>query len=77
MDKDLISRIDWDEVYSCLESSVKNENLWALGSTDLEVEQMHIDNIERMEHEMKCIEDKKYDVLIDYYGTEFFEDFLL
>lgn len=76
MEVDFVDRINWDDVYGYLENSVKNENLWALGSSGLEDGQMHIDNIERMQHEMECIEDENYDVLIGYYGKEFFEDFL-
>ena len=73
---DFVDRINWDDVYSYLEDAVRNENLWALGSSGPEDGQMHIDNIERMQHEMECIEDENYDVLIGYYGKEFFDDFL-
>lgn len=36
MEVDFVDRINWDDVYGYLENSVKNENLWALGSSGLE-----------------------------------------
>lgn len=76
MNIDFVDRINWDDVYGYLENSVENENLWALGSSGLEDGQIHIDNIERMQYEMRCIDNENYDVLIEYYGEEFFDDFL-
>ena len=70
-----VERIDWDAVVDYLHSCISNEQAFANGSSRCECA-MFEGNILRMEAEIEDIEEGFYDSVIDYYGEEFFEDFM-
>lgn len=70
-----IERIDWDAVVDYLHSCISNEQAFANGSSR-HVRAMFEGNILRMEAEIENIEEGFYSPVIDYYGEEFFEDFM-
>lgn len=70
-----VKKIDWDEVYSDIEGQISNEECFANGSVGYDAI-MHAENIERMEEFLECIEEEDYDTLIEYYGEEYFKDYI-
>lgn len=70
-----VKKIDWDEVYSDIEGQISNEECFANGSVGYDAI-MHAENIERMEGFLECIEEEDYDTLIEYYGEEYFKDYI-
>lgn len=68
-------KIDWDAFKKGLKTSIRNEKLWAMGSTGEDFD-MHMENIERMQKEIKDIEAGDYEAVLSSYDKSVFEDFL-
>ena len=63
--------IDWDAYRKSVEGTIKNETLWDLGGSDFAN-----DNIAILEEELEYIENEDYDMILDMYDDEVFENFL-
>ena len=63
--------IDWDAYRKSVEGTIKNETLWDLGGSDFAN-----DNIAILEEELEYIENEDYDMILDMYDDDVFEDFL-
>ena len=70
-----IEKINWEAVMDELWSMIDNEEAFANGSSRYE-RVMHEANILRMEEEISCIEDGDYESVLEYYGEDFFKDFI-
>ena len=68
-------RIDWDAFKEGLKAAIRNEKLWAMGATGEDFD-MHMENIERMQEEIKDIEAGDYEAVLSSYDKSAFEDFL-
>ena len=64
--------IDWEAYKDHLKDSISNERIWGLGGS-----QFANQNIAEFELELEDIEDEDYDLILDKYDDEFFEDYLL
>lgn len=69
------NKIDWAAFKRDLEASIANEKVWALGSTG-EVYEMHLENIERMEKQIKDIENEEYDSIFEWYDEFVFDEYI-
>lgn len=69
--------IDWQEYRKELVSSLSNERLWALGTT--EDENPHLHNIEDMEKELNAVNNAEYETVIVLHADDsgYFDDFLV
>lgn len=63
--------IDWDSYRKSVEGAIKNEILWDLGGSDFAN-----DNIANLEEELEYIDNEDYDMILDMYDDDVFEDFL-
>ena len=68
-------RIDWDTFKEGLKAAIRNEKLWVMGATGEDFD-MHMENIERMQEEIKDIEAGDYEAVLSSYDKSAFEDFL-
>lgn len=70
-----VEKINWEAFKKDLEASIANEKIWAMGSLDDEFE-MHRTNIERMEEQIKDIENGDYDSILRAYDESVFNEFV-
>lgn len=70
-----VEKINWDAVIDELNSLIDQNQTFANGSSPIECA-MFESNILRLQAEIECIENGDYDSVIEYYGEEFFEDFM-
>ena len=70
-----VEKINWQAVIDELYGSIENNQAFANGSSPCE-RAMFEGNILRMEAEIECIKDGDYDSVLEFYGEEFFEDFV-
>lgn len=75
--KAMIQSIDWKAYKQDLMFSIKNEEIWLMGSLSDSEADMHIDNIHALEEELDAVERGDYEALICMHSKEDFKDFLL
>lgn len=68
-------RIDWDAYKAEVKASIKNEELWMLGSTG--ECSFHEENLKNLRQGLEWLEDGNYDAVLQHYeyDEEVFRDF--
>lgn len=56
---------DWYYYRDVLFESIRVESLWMMGSADEEQEQIHADNIKRLNEEMEAIDEGDYEKVFE------------
>ena len=67
--------IDWIEYRKSLVDDYKNEKIWAMGSADEDVENIHLDNMKCIEREIELIDEGLIEKVIEMHEREVFEPF--
>lgn len=66
---------DWYHYRDVLFESIRNESLWMMGSSDEEQEQIHADNIKRLNEEIEAIDEGDYDRVFEMNECETEKEF--
>lgn len=70
-----VNDIDWKEYRKSLVDDYKNEQIWAMASTDEDVADIHLDNMRCIEREIELIDESLIEKIFEMHEREVFELF--